>query len=390
MHHSFFILPMLLALPAMAEAPSVVPVDGDPFLGQLVAADAQWQLTFTVDGKPRSLPAAELVRWGAFAEPSRGPIVQLADGGLLVADVLRADKERLAADSLLFGQIDFPLESLAGVVFQLPAGRRQRDALLDRVARATGDSDRILLHNGDEITGLVTGIENDTVGLDTKVGPIEIETGRIAALIFNPELKQTARPQGPRAWTGLSDGSRLLATGLTTDAKVLQVTTAGQTWATSPEELIALQPLGGRVTYLSDLEPAGYRHMPYLTLKWPRHGTDRNITGGRLWCDERLYLKGLGLHSASRLTYTLDGSYTRFDARLGIDDSTEGRGSVRFRVYVDDKQHRYTSPTVRGGNPPVPMSVDITEATRLDLIIDFADRADELDRAVWLDARLVK
>jgi len=370
----------------MAEPPSVVPVDGEPFDSELIAADAQWQLTF----KQRTLPAAELVRWGAFVEPPRGPILQLADGGLLVADVLRADKERLAADSLLFGQIDFPLESLAGVVFQLPAGRRQRDAMLDRVARATGDSDRLLLHNGDEITGVVTRIENGTVELDTKVGPIQIETARIAAMIFNPQLKQTARPQGPRAWTGLSDGSRLIATGLTSDAKELRLTTAGQTWATSPDQLVALQPLGGRVTYLSDLEPAGYHHVPYLDLKWPDPGTDRNITGGRLWCDGRLYLKGLGLHSASRLTYTLDGSYTRFDAELGIDDSTEGRGSVRFRVFVDGKQ-KYTSPTVvRGGQSPESATVDITGAKRLDLIIDFADRADELDRADWLDARLVK
>ncbi|HYW81172.1 MAG TPA: NPCBM/NEW2 domain-containing protein [Thermoguttaceae bacterium] len=373
----------------MAESPSAVPVDGQPLDGRLVAADVQWQLTFDVDGKQRTLPAAELVRWGSFTEPPRGPILLLADGGLLVADVLRADKERLAADSLLLGRIDFPLGSLAGVVFQLPVGRRQRDALLDRVARATGDSDRILLHNGDEITGLIARLANDTVELDTKVGPIEIETARIAAMIFNPELKQTARPKGLRAWTGLSDGSRLLATRLTADAKALRITTAGQTWATSPEELTALQPLGGRVIYLSDLRPAAYHHVPYLDLKWPNPGIDRNITGGRLWCDGRLYLKGLGLHSAARLTYALDGTYNRFDTELGIDDSTEGRGSVRFRIFVDGKQ-KYTSKTLPGGEPPVHATVDLTEAKRLDLIVDFADRADELDRADWLDARLVK
>jgi hypothetical protein len=40
--------------------------------------------------------------------------------------------------------------------------------------------------------------------------------------------------------------------------------------------------------------------------------------------------------------------------------------------------------------PPVPVSVDLGGAKRLDLVVDFADRADELDRANWLNARLVK
>ena len=43
---------------------------------------------------------------------------------------------------------------------------------------------------------------------------------------------------------------------------------------------------------------------------------DRNAEGGRLRCGERLYLKGLGMHSAARLTYALDGPYQRFEAEL--------------------------------------------------------------------------
>jgi hypothetical protein len=62
---------------------------------------------------------------------------------------------------------------------------------------------------------------------------------------------------------------------------------------------------------------------------------------------------------------------------------------VRFRVFVDG-QPKYASPILRGGDRPVPISVDVTSAKRLDLVVDFADRADELDHADWLDARLVK
>jgi len=95
------------------------------------------------------------------------------------------------------------------------------------------------------------------------------------------------------------------------------------------------------------------------------------------------------VHSYSQLTYLLDRPYRRFQAALGIDDSTAGRGSVVFRVYVD-RQRQHASDIIRGGESAVPISVDLSGAKRLDLIVDFADRADQLDHAAWLNARLVE
>ena len=390
----FAILMTVGGRPAGAGPPAPVPVegipvDGKPFDAELVAIGDDWQLQFGTAQNRRTLPAAELVRWGAFAETDRGPIVVMADGGLLVADVLRTEKQRLKVDSGSFGLVAVPLERLAGVVFDPPAGRRRRDLLLDRIVRAKGQADRLLLHNGDELTGLIEAVEDDTVRLRTDNGPLQIETQRIAGLVFNPLLRQRPAAGGLRAWVGLADGSRLAATRVVVDGASLQVTAAaGQTWKTSAKELVGLQPLGGRVTYLSDLEPADYVHVPYLDLRWPSFGTDRNVTGGRLRCDGRLYLKGLGVHSAARLTYRLDGSYTRFEAELGVDDSTSGGGSVRFRVFVDGRE-KHTSQTIRGGMAPVPVSVELEGAKRLDLVVDYAERADELDHADWLGARLV-
>jgi endo-alpha-N-acetylgalactosaminidase len=80
---------------------------------------------------------------------------------------------------------------------------------------------------------------------------------------------------------------------------------------------------------------------------------------------------------------------TRFEADVGIDDSTGGRGSVQFRVLVDGKE-KFTSPIVRGGDSPLPVSVDVTGAEKLELVVDYADRGDVLDHADWLNARLVQ
>jgi hypothetical protein len=49
---------------------------------------------------------------------------------------------------------------------------------------------------------------------------------------------------------------------------------------------------------------------------------------------------------------------------------------------------RDTSEVIRGGDAPVPISVPLGDAKGLALVVDYADRGDELDHADWLDARL--
>jgi hypothetical protein len=162
--------------------------------------------------------------------------------------------------------------------------------------------------------------------------------------------------------------------------------------ASSANDIVSIQSLGSPVVYLSDLEGADYRGVPYLSVKWP-FMRDRNVLGDSIEVRGRRYLKGIGMHSAARLTYRLDRDYRRFDSAIAIDDSAKGRGSVTFGVYVlrDGKWgEAFTSGIVRGRDAPQPVSVDLTGANGLTLTVDFADRGDELDHAVWLDARLVK
>jgi len=389
------LLASLLALTAVhwsataAEIRPVVPIDGEPFLGALTGARAQWQLTFRSGGIERRMAAGDLVRWGWFAQPGQGPILVLADGGLLAADVLEADQQRLSADSQLFGRVHVPLELLAGIVFRLPAEQGARDALLDGEAAASGESDRIVLVNGDSITGRFLGIDHDSVRMESAVGALDVPMYRASALVLHPLSHRRPAPQGVHAILGFGDGSRLLVERLVLDEKSLNVTLAGgPAWSTSPGNLVAIQPLGGRAVYLSDLKPVDYRHVPFLTLSWP-YRADHSVTGARLRAGGHLYLKGLGVHSAARLTYALGGEYRRFQAELAIDDQTCGHGSVRFRVFVDGRQ-QYLSPIVRGRSAPIPVSVDVSGAKRLDLLVDFADWADQLDHADWLEARLVK
>lgn len=372
-----------------SNTPWAIPVDGAPFCASLVGIDSRWQVTFDAKTAQQVMPVANLVRWGAFRNVDVEPTLVTAAGGLLVADVTAADQETLTVDAPLFGPLTLPIETLAGVIFAPPAATLQRDRLFDQIVQAKGESDLLLLHNGDRLRGTFDGMTDDRVEFTTDVGPLAIEPQRIAAIVFNPTLRAMPPAEGLRVWTGFADGSRLLAQRLVVGRRTAEITTAAtMPWKTSAAELVALQPLGGRATYLSDLEPIAYSHVPFLDLKWPL-AIDRSVAGGRLRAGGRVALKGLGMHSAARLTYPIPTGAKRFEAAIGIDDTTAGRGSVRFRVVVDDREC-FASDILRGGMAPVPVSVDVAGAKRLDLWIDFADRADTLDRADWLHARFVE
>lgn len=412
---------LVLALRAAAagtEPAEAVTVGGERYQAELVAVDVNWLITFRDLATERRLAAADLVAWGAPAEALGGPHLRLADGGrlvhlllaeggLLVAELLKSDERHLEVRSPLFGEVALPLERIAGVMLHPPLHPERRDRLAGRLSSAEGgdppehgtvqrdagrSTDRMILENGDELTGTILGLTSTTVEFEAGVGPVEVEADKVAALAFNPSLLAplAVGPGAPgRCVVGLRDGSRLVATTLVLDGQQARFTLAGGgDWCAPSDAVVFLQPLGGQAVYLSDLPAASYRHLPFLSLSWPYHA-DLNVVGTQLRAGGRLYLKGIGMHSASRLTYRLERPYHRFEADLAIDDHAAGRGSVVCRVFADGNE-KYQSEVIRGGTPPLPISVDITGARQLSLIVDFADRGDELDRADWLNARLVE
>jgi NPCBM/NEW2 domain-containing protein len=387
---SLILFCLMVAPLAGAEEPRVVLVEGESFAARLGAVDDRWMISFVSGDGSRDLPAVELVRWGELAEIERGPVVVLADGGLLVGDVLEADKEELKAESNVLGAIvHLPARLVAGIVFDPPADRLQRRRLLDQVREGVERSDRVILANDDSFNGRFDRIEDGVIHLITDVGSVELDTRRTRAVVFNRTFLRRSAARGLDCRLGLADGSLLVVESLLVKGKTATLGMAGgPSWPVRLEDVVFLQPRGGRAVYLSDLKPAGYRHVPFLDLSWP-YSVDRNLSGAPLRAGGRTYLKGIGMHSASRLTYLTEGRYGRFDALLAVDDAAAGQGSVRFRVFVDGNP-KFTSDTLRGGDPPVPIFIDISGANRIDLVVDFADRADQWDHADWLDARFAR
>lgn len=397
-------MPAGMAGAAEPAPPEAVLLGETRFPAELAAVDRQWRISFRTDDNVRTVVASELVRWAAPCELSNQPYLLLVDGSVLAAHVLASDETKLNVESDWFGSLAIPLELIGGVLYHPPIDMRRRDRMLDELREPGGrngaessaaddeqprNSDLLILENGDRLAGTITGIDETKAALETQTGPVSVEMERIVAIRFNPSLLSPIRPRGFRCLVGFSDGSLLTVSELIADERETELSlSCALELKTEAGAVRFLQPLGGAAVYLSDLTSESYRHVPYLTLAWP-YALDASVSGSRLRAGGRLYVKGIGMHSASRLTYRLDKPYRRFETELAVDDETAGRGSVVFRIFVDNRE-AYRSPVIRGRMPPVPVSVDVRNGKRLSLIVDFAERGDELDHADWLDARLVK
>jgi hypothetical protein len=373
----------------------------------------------------KSWPLTEIVRWGNPVAPRAQTIVVLANGGQLVtaADWSGGAAARLERDVVVvlsdtFGEVRLPREVVSGLVFAQRRSVRAREELVQRVrggretepspnpvrprspqaslkGRGKGE-DAVLLTNGDWVSGKLVQLERGSLTIETASGAAKLPLSRIDAIKIGERTEPSPNPslKGRGIVVGLRDGSLLYVDQIEAGARELRVKAAGWEAAGSgnASDVVSLQQIGGPVVYLSNLEPASYRHVPYLSIEWP-YRRDRNVEGGPLVVGGKRYLKGIGMHSAARLTYPFGGKYKRFDAAVAIDDTAERHGSVTFAVYVirDGKlQEAYKSDVVRGGEPPRQVSVDVSGAESLTLVVDYADRGDEMDRADWLDARLLQ
>jgi hypothetical protein len=382
---------------------------GTSFLSVAQAVEPSRPVT-TLDGKQSTATWSELARdtlvaWGAPVEWIEGPVVLLVDGSVIAQPqrgrTVSIEGERLKLSNSSLGPLELPIEWVAGVILRVPVDVQLRDrwwAECLKPAEEDRKHDVLQLDNGDRVTGAVQAwgetAEGRRIEIKTNVGAVPFDVSRVAMVRFDPSLLVKPTQAESRTLIGLEDGSRLqvrlwdsvenrvqLSPGLAAKKSELK-------WPVPPESIVFAQPLGGKLRYLADLAVDGYRHVPYLTLAWP-YELDRNVTGTQLRAGGRLWAKGVGMHSTSRLTFTLDKPYRRFDALLAIDDHTAGRGSVTCRVFVDGEQ-RFASDTIRGGSKPVPVSVDLSGGKLLSLIVDFGDGGDTLDRVDWLDARVVE
>ncbi len=395
----------------MEVAPCLL-VDEPPSRAGLAGFDPAGEIRLLMSEADAAAPGTvtksidDLVSWGTCPDlQPGGNYLYCVDGTLLSGSWQGWEKGVLRWRHARIGDLRASSEQSAGLIFAAPSSALARDRLLDRIAAGNSEYDRVILTNGDELRGRILEGDASAVRILSDFGSVDVPATRIAAVGF----RGAGVPRSvPGAAVGLEDGSRLivpqpvnghyplnieLQTGEASGTAALHRIRLSER-ATQPEtwDFVAavkyVHAFGGRVVYLSDRAPAEYVHVPYLTYPQPL-GRDRTPRGAYLRSGGALYLKGLGTYSSCRATYGLAKQFRRFCAEVVMDDAARGRGDAACRILVNGST-AWRAESLRTASAPARVSIDVANAERLDLIVEFGPRADELDYVDWLNARLVR
>ncbi|MCX4423122.1 sigma-70 family RNA polymerase sigma factor [Streptomyces mirabilis] len=110
---------------------------------------------------------------------------------------------------------------------------------------------------------------------------------------------------------------------------------------------------------------------------WQRWGV--SIAGQR-------YTHGVTVHGESSVTIDLNRSCSAYDTLVGVDDLTLGLGQVNFSVYADGAL-LWRSPLVKGGEPAIPVHVNLTGRKTVRLAVEPHTRFDAVALADWAESK---
>jgi len=241
-----------------------------------------------------------------------------------------------------------------------------RSRKYDRSLWLGGDGEAIYQLRGkfDRFSATV-GVRDDSTAVDATVVFQVYGDDAKTALYTSPEMKAGDIPHDVIVNVESQQQLRLRITG----ALLPQ-----HAWWGDPRLEKGDAPPAPRETYVVDMTPveaSGDSGTP--ALRGRRYDRSRWIGGN----GEEIYLLG--------------GKYQRFLGTVGIDDAATSTDTiVRFHLVGDNDKVLASSPPVKAGSPPLPVSLDVTGVQRLTLKCEGVNGGLPPRHAWWADARLVK
>jgi len=138
----------------------------------------------------------------------------------------------------------------------------------------------------------------------------------------------------------------------------------------------------GEVVRLGELD------LSKMSSGWGKPLADKSVTGNAISIDGRTFDHGVGTHAGSVLYVKLDGKTERFRSFVGVDDATNGRGTIQFQVYGDGKK-LFDSGVMKGGQQAKAVDVPLADVGRLMLIVTSPGDGTDFDHADWAQAEFV-
>lgn len=115
---------------------------------------------------------------------------------------------------------------------------------------------------------------------------------------------------------------------------------------------------------------------------------NRTVDNNEIRMRGRRFSEGLGTHAPSVLVYEIPPGAVWFEAVVGVDDETNGKGSVVVSVQLDGNTV-YESLVLSGVNEPVVLKLPLGNARQITLGVDPTDDGRQFDHVNWADARFL-
>lgn len=358
-------------------------------------SDETWNVT-KPESHEVSMDQVVAVDWlsRTIAPLHRRPQVLLVNGDRIAFQLESWDEEALTGTGLISPDepLRIPLEFVQGIILHPLSDLNELALETERIKTHPAGNDLVDLANGDRIRGQMLRLENGSFLFERDSTNVSLARGQIRSLALNSELSVIPpAPEGTAASLTLTDGSCLtVGSWLRTTDHLTGSWLGSIPLKISLGSIAGFRPRTPNQERLEELSPASYRFVPFLKAPEVELRRDRNTWGGPISLEQRPYPSGLGLRSRSETTWRIANQYKSFIATLGIDDAAGNQGSAVCQIVVDG-QIAYTSPPLRGGEPPIqiPM-IDVARAQQLQIIVDFGEEGDVLDLVDLCDAILFK
>jgi DNA-directed RNA polymerase specialized sigma24 family protein len=100
------------------------------------------------------------------------------------------------------------------------------------------------------------------------------------------------------------------------------------------------------------------------------------------------YAHGVTVHGRSSVTIELNRDCGSYDAMVGVDDLMTGLGRLRFSVYADGSP-QWRSPLIEGGDPAVPVHVNLTGHRTIRLVVEPHSPFDSASLGDWAESEFL-
>lgn len=372
-------LTLACAAPASA-AWSLTPAEGDPVKEISIN---QWStkegLSYTnAAGKLAKLPTRDVVSLNNDRpnNPANADwTLRLRNG-----DLLRGQPASMKDNNVQFrvenvGTVDVPLRYFATLA--------SKDA--PAADKAPPDQDVVELKNsGDTLAGMFLDLNDEGITLQSDLGETKLAWSRIDRLSLGGAVPPRTLPPLSFRLT-FTGGSTLTVPADGFSWNIATVTfkdPAGNERKIDADQVTSIDVLGGRVLPLTAIDPASETHTPTFTVKHPAR-INTNVMGGPLKIKDHTYPKGIGVHTASTLTYELDGTFDTLLLRVGMDDSAAPHGRANVTILLDGKT-LWETKNLAPGKITEQLQLPIKNGKKLELQATPADRLDVLGRVNYI------